>query len=230
MSTARAAVLAGLVTILTAPAAWAQVYIRSGDSPRPGSFEVAGGGAFVSGFDMGRRTATLTRSTSDTRFDLFTTESRVDGFPSLFARAGMYVTRTVSIEAGVRFSQPKLSTRLSGDAESARNETATETATHYVFDGSVLCHLKGISFAGGRGMPFVSGGGGYLRELHDKNEFVETGREYHGTAGLKYWFGRGKHRAGLRFEAGLSAREKGFDGEGDRRMLPIVLGGLSYLF
>lgn len=226
---ARASLLAGLVMILTAPAASAQIYIRR-DAPRSGSIEVAGGGVFVSGFDMGSETATLTRSTPDARFDLFTTESRVDGFPGLFARVGLYITPGISIEGGVRYAKPKLSIRLSGDAESAPNETATETVSHYLFDGSVLFHLNGISFAGGRGMPFVSGGGGYLRELHEKDELVETGSEYHGTAGVRYWFGRGYHRLGLRVEAGFSVREKGLDTGGERRTLPIVLGGLSYLF
>ena len=81
---------------------------------------------------------------------------------------------------------------LSGDAESAADVTATETASHYVFGGSVLFDLRGASFAGGRGVPFVSGGAGYLRELHEGNLLVETGIEYHATAGLKYWFGSGR--------------------------------------
>jgi hypothetical protein len=217
--------------LASAPAAVrAQVYVGSGDAPRGGSFEVAGGGAFASGFEMGSETATLTRSTAGNRFDLFTTDSRVGGFPGAFARVGVYFTPAISIEGGIRYAQPKVSVRLSGDAESATDETATETATHYIFDGSVLVHLNGISFAGGRGVPFVSGGGGYLRELHEKNELVETGSEFHATAGLKYWLGRGGHRFGLRVEAGFSAREKGLDNEGERRTLPLILGGLSYLF
>ena len=222
--------LAALLVLLIASAASAQVYTGGGNAPRFGSFELAGGGAFAPGFDLGSQTASLTRSTSDSRFELFTTESRVNGFPGLFARAGMYLSRTISIEGGVRYSRPKFSTRLTGDAESAPNETATETLTHYVFDGSVLFYINALTFAEGRGVPFVSGGAGYLRELHEKRELVETGREYHGTAGLKYWVGRGARRWGLRFEAGLSARERGFDPDGDRRTLPIVLGAVSYLF
>ena len=77
-------------------------------------------------------------------------------------------------------------------------------------------------------MPFVSGGGGCIPELHEKHELVETGQEFHGTAGLKCWLGRGDHRFGLRFEAGFSARKNGFDNEGERRTKPIVLGGVSY--
>ena len=224
------ALLAAALLALRAADSSAQVYVGGGGTPHGGSIELSGGGAFVSGFDMGSQTATLTRSTSDTRFDLFTSDSRVDGFPGLFARAGLYITRAISIEGGVRYARPKLAVRLTGDAESAPNETATETATHYVFDGTVLFHFTGLSFGGGRGMPFVAGGGGYLRELHEKNEVVETGSEYHVTGGLKYWFGDGDRRFGLRVEAGVSVREKGFDNGDERRALPMVLGGVSYLF
>jgi hypothetical protein len=94
----------------------------------------------------------------------------------------------------------------------------------------VVFDLRGASFAGGSGVPFVSGGAGYLRELHEGNLLVETGTEYHATAGLKYWFGTGNNRFGLRVEGGVSAREKGFDDEDRRRVQPMVAAGLSYVF
>ena len=124
------------------------------------------------------------------------------------ARVGYYISRSISIEGSVRYARPELSVDLSGDAESAADVTATEIASHYVFGGSVLFDLRGASFAGGRGVPFVSGGAGYLRELHEGNLLVETGIEYHATAGLKYWFGSGDNRFGLRVEGGMSAREE----------------------
>ena len=37
-------------------------------------------------------------------------------------------------------------------------------------------HLTGLTLPAGKGVPFVLGGGGYIRELHEKNEVVETGR------------------------------------------------------
>ena len=189
-------------------AAAAQVYVGR-PAPHGGSIEVGGGGTFVPGFDMGGRTADLTTSAPTARFDLFTTESSVGDFTGVHARVGYYLSRSISFEASVRYARPELSVDLSGDAESAADETATETASHYVFGGSVLFDLREASFAGGRGVPFVSGGAGYLRELHEGNQLVETGSEYHATAGLKYWFGTGDNRFGLRFEAGLSARKRG---------------------
>jgi hypothetical protein len=210
-------------------AAAAQVYIRN-PAPQRGSIEVGGGGAFLPGFDMGERTADVTTSSPTTRFDLFDTESSVGDFIGVHARIGYYLSRSVSLEASVRYARPELSVALSGDAESAADVTATETASHYLFGGSVNFDLRGASFAGDRGVPFFSGGAGYLRELHEGNLLVETGIEYHATAGLKYWFGTGDTRFGLRVEAGLSARENGLDNEDGRRVQPIVAAGLSYLF
>jgi hypothetical protein len=222
--------LALLLAVACMPsAAAAQIYIRPA-APHRGSIEFGGGGTFVPGFDMGSRTAELTTSSPTTRYELFTTDSSVGNFPGVHARLGYYFSRSISVEASLRYARPELSVALSGDAESAADVTATETASHYVFGGSLNYDFRGASFAGDRGVPFVSGGAGYLRELHEGNQLVETGVEYHATAGLKYWLGRGQHRFGLRFEGGLSAREKGLDNEDGRRLQPLVAAGLSYLF
>ena len=207
----------------------AQTYV-GGNAPRRGSLEISGGGAWSPGFDTGSGEAELTRSTQTDGFDLFSFAGDVNGFPGAQVRLGFFVTSAISIEGGVRYAKPRLDFRLSGDAESAADETASETLSHYVFDGSVLFHLTGASFGGGRGLPFVSAGGGQIRELHEGNELVETGNEFHVTGGVKYWFGTGRRRIGLRGEAGLSSRQKGFDSEEARRTLPLAMGGLTFLF
>jgi hypothetical protein len=223
----RLALCLGLVCVPSAVAAQGSVVTAA---PRRGSIEVGGGVTFLPGFDMGGRTADLTTSAPATRFDLFTTESRVGDFVAVRGRIGYYLSRTVSIEGSLRFARPELAVVLSDDAESAPGVTATETASHYVIGGAVLVDLRGASFAGGRGVPFVSGGAGYLRELHEGNLLVETGTEYHATGGLKYWFGGGDSRFGLRVEGGFSAREKGFDDEDGWRVQPMAAAGLSYVF
>ena len=207
----------------------AQVYVGS-DAPRRGSVEASGGGMFAPGFDMGSVTAELTRSTQTDKFDLFTSDSEVSGFPGVFVRLGYYLSESFSVEGGMRYARPVLSVRLSSDAESAPDVTADETLSHYVFEGSVLWHLRDLSFASGSAIPYLSGGAGYLRELHEGNQLVETGQEYHALAGLNYWLGFGAHRFGIRFEGGISARKKGFDPDESLRTQPVVFGGVSYLF
>jgi hypothetical protein len=185
---------------------------------------------FSPGFDMGSVTAQLTRSTPTDKFDLFTSDSEVSGFPGVFARLGYYLSESVSIEGGMRYARPTLSVHLSGDAESAPDVTAEGAVSHYVFEGSLLWHLRGLSFASESAIPYLSGGAGYLRELHEGNQLVETGQEYHALAGLNFWLGSGTNRFGLRIEGGVSARKKGFDPDESLRMLPVVFGGLSYVF
>ena len=230
MRAVRAATIAAALILGASHGATAQVYLGGSDNPGRGSVELSGGGMWSPGFDTGRSIAQLTRSGTDADpFDLFTTDGEVNGFPGLHARLGVYLSSAISIEGGVRYAKPELAYRLSGDAESAPDTTATETISHYVFDGSILFHLNAVSFASGRGVPFISGGGGYLRELHAGNELVETGDEVHVTGGIKYWFGDGR-RIGLRAEAGVSSRRNGFDKTTERRTLPLVLAGISVVF
>jgi len=219
-----------LLTVVGATAvAEAQVYVGR-DAPRRGMFEASGGGMFAPGFEMGTLTAELTRSTPTETFDLFESETTASGFPGAFVRLGFYLSDGVSIEGGMRYARPVLSIRLTGDAESAPDTTAEETLSHYLFEGSLVWHLRHLSFASGRAIPYLAGGAGYLRELHEENQLVETGQEFHALGGLKYWLGSGARRFGLRIEGGVSARKKGFDNADEVRMLPIVFGGLSYLF
>jgi hypothetical protein len=229
MTGVHAALLAVCFTMCTASASYGQVYLRR-ESPRRGSVEVGGGGMWAPGFDLPSLDAQLSRAAQTDGFALFATDGKIRGFPGAHARVGLYVTSTLSVEGGLRYSQPSLSYDLSLDAESAEDETATETASHYVFDGSLLFHLTGASFAGRRGVPFVSIGAGYVRELHEGNELVVTGNEIHATAGVKYWFGSGSRRFGLRGEVGLSSRQKGLDAEEARRLLPLALAGVTFLF
>jgi hypothetical protein len=101
--------------------------------------------------------------------------------------------------------------------------------SQYVFDGSAVWHfVKGSG--SGRAVPFVYGGAGYLRELHEGDTLVEEGAEFHLGGGVKWWLGSGRRRFGLRGEAGLSIRDGGFDFEDGRRVVPTVYGSLVYAF
>jgi hypothetical protein len=209
----------------------AQNYIPQ-DVPRRGSLVLSGGVNWAPGYDLGSSTANETRNPGSGTgpFVLFQTSSRIESAPGLQGRLGVYLSPTISVEGGGLFSRPDLSVRLTGDAESAPDLTATERLNRFVADGSVLFHLVGASFGGGRGVPFVFGGAGYLRDLHEKNEVADTGHEFHFGGGLHYWFGEGKHRAGLRTEVNVSRRHGGADGADTTRTVPTVAGSFAYLF
>jgi hypothetical protein len=93
-----------------------------------------------------------------------------------------------------------------------------------VFDGAVVAHLGGLAFAGGRGVPFLRAGAGYLRELYEDNVLVETGRAYHAGGGLTLWFGDGR-RIALRADGRVYVFDGGADLETGTRVAPA--GGAS---
>ena len=209
----------------------AQVYIGH-DIPHRGNVEISGGASWSAGYDLGSASAEETRNTGTGTgpFVLFSASSKTDPSFGLQGRLGLYLASSVSVEGGVFVARPDISTRLTGDAESAPDLTATETLTRLVIDGSVLFHFTGASFGGGRGVPFLMGGGGYLRDAHEKNEVIETGHEFHVGGGMHYWFGEGKHRFGVRADAAVSWRTGGADGTDTTRTVPMVAGSIAYLF
>lgn len=214
---------------LVAQPARAQMWVGR-DVPHTGSVEVSGGALWSQGFDLGTSTAQLTRNpgTGTGPYDLFTADTRVDTITGVQGRVGVYLSRAVAVEAGVQYSRPVLSSRLSNDAEQASDTVANETLARYVFDGSLVYHFGSIG--NGKALPFIAVGGGYIRELHDGYGVVETGNEIHATVGIKYWFAGGKHRLGLRADVGATSRSGGMDYGDSRRTLPTAGVGIAYLF
>jgi hypothetical protein len=222
----RALVLAAaLVVICSLPVA-AQPYIGS-SGPRAGSIEVGGSATWTLGYDAGSRPALETANSTQgaAPITLFTTTSEVRPAVGVDGRVGIYLASRVSAEATIQFSRPALETRVSDDFENAAPITAEATFTSYIIGGSLLYH-----FGAGRVVPFVSGGAGYLRQLHEDNADVVTGSEFHGGGGVKIWMGAGGRRFGLRIDAQASSRSKSISFEEKRRVVPSVGFGLSYLF
>jgi hypothetical protein len=224
-ATIRVAALAALG--FCAPSlAGAQVFLK-GTRPRAGSVEISGGGLWTAGQSLPSSAAVLTGNPSagQSEFDLFTSEPSLE--PSIGAQGtvAVYVTRALAIEGGVQFSRPELQVRLTGDFEDAPDITASTTITSYLFTGSLVYHFGNSP----RQVPFVAAGAGHIRDVHSGNEVLETGVEYHGKAGLKWWFGP-RRTAGLRLEGGLSLRDGGFSYEEDRRWVPSAAASFLYLF
>ncbi len=224
--TARACGVAFSVVVLAvlgvAPAAAQSVAATPG-----GRLELSGGGVLVGGYGLGESVAELTPNSGSSGFDLFTTESEVRQAFGAVARIGFAVTPSLVVEGGLRFTRPVYELRASGDAEDAPDTTIKETLSQYVFDGSVVWNF---GRAGRRIVPFVYGGAGYLRELHEEDALVEEGVEYHAGGGVKWWFGHGSRRFGARGDVGISVRDGGFDFDEGARLVPVVSGSLVFAF
>jgi len=227
----RAAAITFVLLAANASPARAQIYLGT-DTPHLGSWELGGGLVWSKGYDLGTRCAEETRNpgTGTGGFCLFQTASEVAAPTGGVVRLGFYVSPAISVEGSGQYLRPLVSTRLTGDAEQAPETTASETLTRIIVDGSVVFHIRRLTFAGGRAVPFVAGGAGYLRELHQGNELIETGTTYHAGGGLQFWLGQGAHRFGVRADIGASIRDGGFDFGENRRTLPTAGVSLVYLF
>lgn len=194
------------------------------DAPHRGTFELGGGVVWTRGYDAGSAIAEETRPGSGLPLTLFAVSGSVLDAPGAGAQLGIYLGRRVSVEAAFQYSRPILRAHVTDDFEAAPDTDADEKLTTYIVGGSLLYH-----FGAGRFVPFVSGGGGYLRQLHEESSDLLTGTQIHAGGGIKYWLGSGK-RIGFRVDAQASARSKSVAFEQKRRIIPSVAAGLTFLF
>jgi hypothetical protein len=215
------------MVLLVCSTARAQRYIGS-TAPRRGSVEASASVLWAGGYDAGSQSAVETSNSSNSAapgLTLFTTSSRVRPSPGIEGRIGVYLSARLAVEGALQIARPVLESRLGDDFEGATPTTADTTVTSYIGAGSLLYH-----FGRGQLQPFVSGGGGYLRQLSEHNAEVVTGSEIHAGGGVKYWFQARRRHFGLRGDAQASWRSKPIGFEAQRRVVPVVSGGLVYLF
>jgi len=213
------------ILLLVPASAAAQVY-PSSTAPRAGTIEIGGGVIWTGGYDAGGGDAALSpnSTTGAPPVTLFTSSARVSAVTGIEARAGVYLGSRVSAEATFQFSRPTMRVELDDDFENATAVEAEGRVSSYIFGGSLLYH-----FGSGRVVPFVIGGGGYLRQLDEDNADVLSGSEIHGGGGVKVWFDSSRH-FGLRADAQVSSRSKSAGFEDKRRVLPVLGAGLTYRF
>jgi hypothetical protein len=203
----------------------AQTYVgRTG--PSAGRVEISGGAAWTGGYDAGSSTALETRNptTGTGPLTLFNTDSEVLPAAGVEARIGVFLGSRLAVEGIFQYTRPTLRTRVTDDFEGAAPLSADDAVTSYLFGGSLVYH-----FGSGRFVPFVAGGGGYLRQLHEGGTLAVTGPEVHGGGGFKYWMGAAR-RFGVRVDAQVSSRSESVGFEEKRRILPAFAGGITYLF
>lgn len=184
--------------------------------PQTSRVEVEVGGGLFGGAGLGTGDANLrANATARQPFRLFTADSRFERAPTVHVRAAVPLTSRFALEGGVTRSRPDIRTSLTADAEGAAPLTSIEQVDQYVFDASLVWMLDALRL-GDRLIPFVTGGGGYLRQLHEGRTVIEHGQIYHAGGGVKYW---------------LLTRTSGFVRStglrGDARV-ELVRGGISF--
>jgi hypothetical protein len=163
----------------------ASVFAQAGPVPQRERFEVSIGGLWIGGAGLGSTNAEIrANNLTPTPFRLFATETSEAAAPGLNARFAYWLSRSLAVEGGLVRVRPELRTRIDSDAESAAPLTAVERLDQYFIDAGVVWLLRRFTF--GATVPFVSGGGGYLRQLHEGQTLVETGQLYQVGGGVRH--------------------------------------------
>jgi hypothetical protein len=187
----------------------------AGEYPRSGRVEIGAGIVWTGAASLADGDADLIgNQTSSSPYTLFTTATRLAATTGFEGRVGYLLTKALAVEGTFSLARPSLETAVSGDAENAAPVTASERVSEYTIEAGVVLHLTRWRL-GKRGVPFVRGGVGYLRQLHQGRELVETGQVFSAGGGVKYVL---VERAsgvvkglGLRGEARLFVRRGGID-------------------
>ena len=173
---------------------------------------------------LGDKAATETTASGGTS-TLFSTSSELAGAAGVAGRIGVRLTRSLVAEAEAAYLTPQLRIAISGDAEGAAAVTAAETAQQFTIGGGVLWYLPGRKWSP-RLAPFATAGGGYLRQLHEQNTLLETGRYYQFGGGVSALLITGRHfhikGAGVRADVRALIRSKGVAFDGGSKTSPAA--------
>jgi hypothetical protein len=146
-----------------------------------GRYELTAGISWNGAASLGSLDASLTAPAGD-RYRLFSTTTEIAGAPAFDVRIGRRLTRLVQVELAATYSSPLLTTRISNDAEDGAATVASESLRQITVVGAAVIYLPRRRAA--RALPFVTAGGGYLRQLHEGDVLAQTGSTYHVGAGV----------------------------------------------
>ncbi len=207
---------------------------------RDGRLEISGsvGIAGRHGLGAGKATEPGNGVPSGAPVTLFQAASSLERGPLFEGRVGWRFTRSLTVEGTFSMVRTHLRTSITNDFEQAPPIVASSRLTQYTAEAGVVWHL----FARGRVRPFVTGGGGYLRQLHDRATLVETGKSAFAGGGVKIRLHESAQRPprsrrpflksfGLRADARVNFTHGGFDiDETAWRTYPTLTGGAYVCF
>jgi hypothetical protein len=202
-------------------------------SVAPGRQEVSAGAAWFGPAAVGSRDATLTGSGGD-RFRLFSTSSDLGAATGFGVRLSRRIRGVVEAEATGSYAVPLLTTSITRDAEGAAPLAASEAVRQFTLEGGALVDLS-RRFAGAHLRPFVSAGGGYLRQLHAGNILVQTGAIIYAGGGVKIPLGSRSGRSafkqvGIRIDLRGVARSGGVTLDGRSHLAPSLAASVFARF
>jgi len=208
---------------------------------RDGRFELSGSIGLAGSHDLGTEKATEPGNgvPSGSPVTLFQAATTLERGPVFEGRVGWRLTRSLTAEGTFSITRTHLRTSITNDFESAPATVATSRLTQYTAEGGLVWHLDRLRFAHSRVRPFVTGGVGYLRQLHDQATLVETGESGFAGGGVKILLHETAQRPrrsflksfGVRVDARANFTHGGFDIDDTAwRTYPTLTGGAYVCF
>lgn len=196
--------------------------------------DITASGAWWEGYDLGSQRATLTgpQTPTGSPVTFFDTDTTIRSGPGAELRLGWRVFRGVYAEATSGLGVNTIETRVHGDIEDAPAITVSSTLTQITIEGGALVELPTWRLARGKLVPFATGGGGYLRQVHEDRVLIETGRTLYVGGGVK-WHAAAVQPKGfvqrlvVRGDARFVSRTGGVDVADERRHYITVSGGVG---
>jgi hypothetical protein len=200
---------------------------------RAHSFELSFGGELLTSQALGTSNATMTSNPSGSVFNYFSVTGTRATTPAFRGRIGYNITRMFTVEGGLVAGRGNVQGSVTSDAENAAAVTVSERMTQYFIDVSLLAHLPQAAFSNGAGVPFLEGGAGYLRQMHEGNIATNTGQIYHFGGGITYMFSKrpGKLTGlGIRADAQIYIPRNGYSFSGSQSVFAGVGAALLLAF
>jgi hypothetical protein len=207
------------------------------DAAAQSRLEVTASGGRWSGYELGQRRPTITGPQAPTGSPVTYFDADIDVEPGAAAelRIGWRLFGRVYAEATGGLAGNDVQVRISEDIEQAPAATISSRVTQITIEGGALIEIATLRALGGDLVPFVAGGGGYLRQVHEDRVLIETGETVYGGAGVKWrssaatpkgW----RQRFVLRGDVRIVSRSGGADIEASRRGYITVSGGVGLRF
>jgi hypothetical protein len=188
----------------------------------PGQFDLSAGAAWIGSQSFGSATASETTPTSGA-LKIFDTTSELGTAFSLQARVGIRVAGALFGEIEGGYARPDLRVAIANDIEGAASSTVSEPVQQYTIGGGATWY---VPKAAHRLRPFVTGGGGYLRQLHAGSVLAVTGRYYRFGGGAIYLLAERSDRrlkaTGIRIDAGATIYKDGVAFDGGPHTVPAI--------
>ena len=191
-------------------------------------------GSWWDGYDLGQRRAAITgpQTPTGSPVTLFDADVAIRPGPGAELRLGWRVFNGVYAEATGGVGMNTLEAHVHDDIEHAPAMTASSSLTQITIEGGALIELPTWRLSNGNLVPFVAGGGGYLRQVHEDRVLVETGQTLYAGGGVKWQSAvvkpqRFVQRLLLRGDLRFVTRTGGVDVEDVRRHYITVSGGMG---